>query len=80
MRSQARPFGHVDWRIVAFITLSALGAVVLLWAVVSSLGSERGFGFDARAYWGYPRAECTARAPRWRATASSLLPGVRAPG
>lgn len=63
MRSQARPFGHVDWRIVAFITLSALGAVVLLWAVVSSLGSERGFGFDARAYWGYPRAEVYSAGP-----------------
>lgn len=63
MRSRARPFGNVDWRIVAFITLSALGAVVLVWAITASLGSARGFGFDARAYWGYPRAEVYSAVP-----------------
>ncbi len=62
-RSHAPRFGAVDWRVICFITLSALGVVVLLWAVGSVIGSERGFGFDARAYWGYPRDEVYAAGP-----------------
>jgi hypothetical protein len=63
MRSRALRFGAIDWRIIAFITLSALGAVVLVWAITNALGSERGFGFDARAYWGYPREEVYSAVP-----------------
>lgn len=63
MRSHPLRFGHVDLRIVAFITLSTLGAVVLLWAVATAIGSERGFGFDARSYWGYPRDEVYSAVP-----------------
>ncbi len=63
MRSHALRFGTVDWRLIAFITLSSLGAVVLLWAITNSLGSALGFGFDARAYWGYPRDEVYSALP-----------------
>ncbi len=63
MRSVPLRLGHVDWRVIALITLSTLGAVVLLWATVTALGSERGFGFDARAYWGYPRDEVYSAVP-----------------
>jgi len=63
MRSHPLRFGHVDLRIVAFITLSTLGAVVLLWAITTAIGSERGFGFDTRAYWGYPRDEVYSAVP-----------------
>ncbi len=48
-------FRAVDWRMILFLTMSVLGAIVLVWAVSSAVGSTRGFGFDARAYWGYPR-------------------------
>ncbi|MFN8521224.1 MAG: glycosyltransferase family 87 protein [Chloroflexota bacterium] len=63
MRSQARPFGHVDWAAIAFVTLSALGGVVLLWAITSVLNSTHGLGFDTRAYWGYPRDEVYSPLP-----------------
>lgn len=45
----------VDWRLIVFLSMSAVGLVVLWWAFSSAVGSTRGFGFDARAYWGYPR-------------------------
>jgi hypothetical protein len=63
MRSRAQRLGAFDWRLIAFITLSSLGAVVLLWAITTAIGSERGFGFDARAYWGYPRDEVYSAVP-----------------
>jgi hypothetical protein len=63
MRSRGFRFDVVDWRVIAFITLSALGVVVLLWAITTAMGSERGFGFDARAYWGYPRDEVYSAVP-----------------
>ncbi len=63
MRSRGFRFGDVDWRVIVFITMSAVGAVVLLWAITTAIGSERGFGFDARAYWGYPRDEVYSAVP-----------------
>ncbi len=45
----------VDWRLILYLTMSAIGVLVLWWAFSSAIGSTRGFGFDARAYWGYPR-------------------------
>jgi hypothetical protein len=63
MQPPALRFGAVDWRIITLITLSALGLVVLVWAATTSIGSVLGFGFDARAYWGYPREEVYVSGP-----------------
>jgi hypothetical protein len=50
----------VDWRLILMVSMSVLGAFVLWWAFSSAVGSTHGFGFDARAYWGYPRDEVYA--------------------
>ncbi len=47
----------LDWRLIALLSLSVLGVVMLVWAATSVMGFEYGLGYDARAYWGYPRAE-----------------------
>ncbi|MBX3032095.1 MAG: DUF2029 domain-containing protein [Chloroflexi bacterium] len=47
----------MDWRLIVLLSASAVGVVMLVWAVRSVAGFEYGLGYDARAYWGYPRAE-----------------------
>ncbi|MBX3028725.1 MAG: DUF2029 domain-containing protein [Chloroflexi bacterium] len=47
----------VKWRPIAFVCLGALG-VFMVWLVITGPASApENLAFDARAYWGYPRAE-----------------------